>query len=204
MGASCAHHAVCAPVSERYVCCFMIFHFFLRRFFQGPVFTRQSGGASCYAPSIPSPCASGIPSSPSSTPFNSVPESFCCLLLYLHTMLPALEACRKPIDHCLFSCDFRRVVPRLWLEKFKKKWMLKFLSSLLSSLAKNENDSSQLTSTKFCKRHRSPPFDWQLNATFATFATCKEELLGLASTKKAGTTSPSAVVLVHVGPASPH
>ena len=35
MGASSAHHAVCAPVSERYVCCFTFFPFFLRRLVSG-------------------------------------------------------------------------------------------------------------------------------------------------------------------------
>ena len=57
IGASSAHHEVCAPVSERYVCCFMLCSFLL---LLSPALTRQSGGANSYSPSIPAPSPSDI------------------------------------------------------------------------------------------------------------------------------------------------
>ena len=54
MSATPSHHAVCAPVSERYVCCFELLSFPSRRFASGPI-TRQSGAANSSLPSISPP-----------------------------------------------------------------------------------------------------------------------------------------------------
>ena len=43
LGASCTHHAMCAPVTERYVCCFMLFSFLLSQFVSGSCFHTPVG-----------------------------------------------------------------------------------------------------------------------------------------------------------------
>ena len=103
--------------------------------------------------------------------------------------------------------------------------MLKTLTSLLSSHAKNENDSSQLllgtqNSSKGGQVHLStgssmPPLPpARKHSPPSTFAAQRASWARISrstsseDTKKAGATSPSArrsaVALVHAGPASPH
>ena len=87
MGASPAHHAVCVPVSERYVCCFMLFPFLL-----------HASGSCSHTP---------VGRCQSFTFFNSVQfcpstsSNFLFSAFLRYTALPALQACRKRFDHTL-------------------------------------------------------------------------------------------------------
>ena len=71
----------------------------------GRALTRQSGAANSSSPSISPPSSSDISSRPSSTPFNSVSSPRSAFpfsaVSHLCTMLPALQACRKRLDHSL-------------------------------------------------------------------------------------------------------
>ena len=59
MSATPSHHAVCAPVSERHVCCYVLLSLSLCvGLFLGPALTRQSGAANSSSPSISSPSSS--------------------------------------------------------------------------------------------------------------------------------------------------
>ena len=70
--------------------------------FLGPALTRQSGAANSSSPSISFPSSSDVPSRSSSISFNSTSiPLFHFLSSHLCTILPALQSCRKRLDHSL-------------------------------------------------------------------------------------------------------
>ena len=101
MGAPSVHHAVCAPVSEKHVCCFMFVSFLLCRFVSGcshtPVWSRQFFFAvNSFSFFIRHSVFSF---------FNSIQfcflNSFQFFVFYFFTSTPSLQACRKRLDHLL-------------------------------------------------------------------------------------------------------
>ena len=105
MGTTSSHHAVHAPVSERHVCRFML----LSSPFESACFwvLLSLANLALLTPLLRQsrfPSSSDIPSRSSSTPYNFcffTPSCFSVMSLHLCTMLPALQACRKRLDHSL-------------------------------------------------------------------------------------------------------
>ena len=97
MGASSAHHAVRAPVSDRYVCCVMLFFFFCVGLLLGPTLTRQSVPLLHRQFRVPLHLTWRLlpPQTPFQLLFLLLLQSVCFLLVDLNTML----ACRKRFDN---------------------------------------------------------------------------------------------------------
>ena len=104
MGASSAHHTMCAPISERQVCCLVLF----------PLSAPVGSDDLLSHPSLAAPTLLHLQLrlllpltfrlvllQLHSILFLQLILIFCFLLFHLCTMLLALQACRKRLDHSL-------------------------------------------------------------------------------------------------------